>query len=566
MYINELIIKNFRGIKSLTWSGIPTGISALIGPGDSCKTTVLDAIGILFHSYWNLTLSENDFHDHDLTNDITIEATVVDPPSELTEDRQFLSYLRGVDINTGNIVDEPDSESPALTIRFTMDAEFEPDWRIVCDRHTEGLRISGNKRNRFGIRRIEAASGDLRWGPRSSLRAVTNSTDDHLTEHVLREAAKSARETVSKGLKQLDPSISDIYNTAKILRGASESSHFSAELNADLAAISKGSVSLHADDLPVERSGLGTRRLVSVAVESLSRSGATILLCDELEIGLEPYRTRHLVRYLKSHNQQVFMTTHSPVVLRELQASQLAILRQDTNTRGILAVKRPSSEVDQGTIRGNTEAFLAKRVAVCEGPTEIGFIRETCAELERRDPERLSITEPTSADGDTNVVRKALSFHRLGYETAIVCDNDTSHVDESKLPDGFPLLRCDDGLSIEQQVLHNATSKGCIEAVRFAVKKYDTTRVRNQLTSAGLSDVKDLDALMKGDADALTAPPGEAVATAANSKGNPWFKSITGGEFLAWLASDASLINQTKSLANYLRKLQDWCTPDVSES
>src|SRR3954462_975409 len=43
-----------------------------------------------------------------------------------------------------------------------------------------------------------------------------------------------------------------------------------------------------------------------------------ISLIDEIELGLEPHRIRGLLFKLKKTPQQIFTTTHSPVVVREL--------------------------------------------------------------------------------------------------------------------------------------------------------------------------------------------------------------------------------------------------------
>jgi predicted ATP-dependent endonuclease of OLD family len=43
MQIRNLQVKNFRGIKEFNWT-IDSPVICLIGPGDSTKTTILDAI------------------------------------------------------------------------------------------------------------------------------------------------------------------------------------------------------------------------------------------------------------------------------------------------------------------------------------------------------------------------------------------------------------------------------------------------------------------------------------------------------------------------------------------
>jgi predicted ATP-dependent endonuclease of OLD family len=59
--------------------------------------------------------------------------------------------------------------------------------------------------------------------------------------------------------------------------------------------------------------------------------GKNISLIDELEVGLEPHRIRGLIYKLKNSNQQIFTTTHSPVVIRELKVveNELYICKRD---------------------------------------------------------------------------------------------------------------------------------------------------------------------------------------------------------------------------------------------
>lgn len=70
---------------------------------------------------------------------------------------------------------------------------------------------------------------------------------------------------------------------------------------------------------------------------------------------------------------QVFMTTHSPVTLRELSSNQLTVLRQRDGVH--YGISAGSVEGIQGTLRKSAEAFLSKSVIVCEGASEVGFAR-----------------------------------------------------------------------------------------------------------------------------------------------------------------------------------------------
>ena len=81
-------IDNFRGIKRLDWQPRP-GINCLIGSGDSGKTTILDAIELVFASRNGVMFDDADFYDVDpKKNPISITVTLADIPSEfLRNDR-----------------------------------------------------------------------------------------------------------------------------------------------------------------------------------------------------------------------------------------------------------------------------------------------------------------------------------------------------------------------------------------------------------------------------------------------------------------------------------------------
>lgn len=80
MKIRELTIENFRGIKRLDWA-IPADkkLICLIGKGDSGKSTILDAIGWLLGSRWNLPVDVCDFNDED--KPILLKAVLSEMPA-----------------------------------------------------------------------------------------------------------------------------------------------------------------------------------------------------------------------------------------------------------------------------------------------------------------------------------------------------------------------------------------------------------------------------------------------------------------------------------------------------
>ena len=60
MQIRELTIEGFRGINALCWRP-SSNVVCLVGPGDSTKTTILDAIELVLGSRWAVPLTDMDF-------------------------------------------------------------------------------------------------------------------------------------------------------------------------------------------------------------------------------------------------------------------------------------------------------------------------------------------------------------------------------------------------------------------------------------------------------------------------------------------------------------------------
>lgn len=589
MHVHELTIENFRGVKSFS-QFFDHGLNGIIGAGDSGKTTILDALTVLFHPNWMVNLSDNDFYQGDpAINPIRITATVAHPPPDLTTDKTFFAYLRGIDGASLRIVDEPDDHIPALTCELTVGSDFEPHWRIICDRHPEGTPLSATNRMKFGVRRIDASDHHLKWVRNSALHQLSEDSDGRSTDTVLREVSRGARAAARETLSPFSSTLDAISTEARTLRAASDRSTFSAELDADLTALTRGSISLHLDDRPVSRTGLGSRRLVTIGVQNLAEAGAHVLLIDELEAGLEPHRTRHLIRYLQRTNcRQVLLTTHSPVVVRELSASQLRIARRTTDPApsqttlgkldgaeqpakpsapetigGIVSLVTPP-EATQGTIRAHAEGFLSPRVLICEGATEVGFIRALCNELENDEPARMSLIATVDANGDPQFIKPAKHFRQLGYTVGVFCDDDTG-TDLTELQDeGITILRTARGLDLEQQVLRYLTFQGIRTVIAYAIEEKELdgktpASVQDTLINNGVPR-SIAQALVTG--EDLSDPPQDLpqMISIAAGKGG-WFKRINRGEDMATLVLDPALTVMTPELKNYLDDLRDWCAP-----
>jgi energy-coupling factor transporter ATP-binding protein EcfA2 len=424
MQLRQVKIENFRGIRHFDWKP-DAAVSCLIGPGDSTKTTILDAIDCAVTSRWNVAIAETDFHTGRFKEPITITVTVGQLPPALLQEDSFGLDLRGWNASEG-LKDEPEgADEPVLTIRFHVDGSLEPIWRIVNDRRPDGRRISAKDREAFGLVRL---GGDidrhLSW-TRGSL--LTRQTDSLLeVGRVLADAHRQARELVSNAnLTKLATVAERLEERAKQL-GVNAPGTFRPGLETMLTVGGMGPLSLHAADIPVRALGLGSRRLVALALQWMAVTEGAIVLVDEVEHALEPHRLRHLLRVLRAAPRegkgQVILTTHSSVAVEEMAADELLSVRCED---GRTSARRVSSDL-QALVRGNSEAFLGRNVLVCEGKTEIGLCRgliPSWAESRQKVPLAQTGTAFALGNGE-EAAGRAQKLALLGYRTALFADSD----------------------------------------------------------------------------------------------------------------------------------------------
>jgi hypothetical protein len=153
------------------------------------------------------------------------------------------------------------------------------------------------------------------------------------------------------------------------------------------------------------------------------------LLIDEIEYGLEPHRISLLVSHLRKRVEasgQVFLSTHSTSVLREVRFGEVFVSRRDAT--GKVEVK-PSATTATAPleakryIRDLGEAMLTRSVLVCEGQTEIALLKGY-AEGTQRQFQKFGAT--VIDGGGASAPAVAIHFASLGYRTALLTDSDAA--------------------------------------------------------------------------------------------------------------------------------------------
>ena len=174
--IRKVEIDHFRGIRHLEWDP-SSGLNCLIGPGDSGKSTVLDAIDLCLGARRNIQFTDADFHMLDVETPVTIQVTLGELDDDLKNLDAYGMYLRGFDSETRTVEDEPEKEcETVLTLKLAVASDLEPNWMLVSERaEAQGLtrNLSWADRVRLAPTRIGAmADYHLGWRRGSVLNRV----------------------------------------------------------------------------------------------------------------------------------------------------------------------------------------------------------------------------------------------------------------------------------------------------------------------------------------------------------------------------------------------------------
>lgn len=537
--IRRIEIENFRSIHRLDW--YPSeGINCLIGPGDSGKSTILDAIDLCLGARRNISLTDADFFGLDVDQEIKITLTIGDLTDDLKNIESYGLYLRGYTAGTGVIEDEPEKDSETvLCLRLTVRGDLEPEWSLISDRaaaQSASRNLAWGDRTRLAPTRLGAAAEyNLGWRRGSVLNQLSDERAD--ASAALAKAARNARDSFGDEAKdQLSATLGIVQDTASEL-GVSVGTSVRAMLDAHSVNFSGGTISLHDNDgVPLRGLGTGSTRLLIAGLQRKAAERTSIVLIDELEHGLEPHRIIKLLGSLGAKEAkpplQVFATTHAPVALRELSGDQLVVLRDVGDRHDALGI---GSDNDiQGTIRSQPEAFLAPSVLVCEGASEVGFIRGL-------DQYRVAKNKPSiaacgvalvDAGGVSKIYSRALPLQSAGYRVAILRDDDKKPdaTDEAQFEGDGVVFKWRDGKAIEDEIFTCASDKAVGDMVDYAIELYGAELIANHVSSVSgntvsLSDMQ-LDALTDGYGEAYR----EILAKAASTKKNPWFKTVTAME------------------------------------
>lgn len=418
--IKQLHIKRFRGIADLKWNP-HLGMNIILGGGDCGKSTILEALGLLFSTSNAFSLTEYDFWNKKSENGFSIEATIY-----VSDDFEFSSGSKiywpwewdgeNPVLPSADVSEITKAQSPVFKVAVYATTDYELSWEIVQpddsrEHFPVGLRrkiglveLTNDTRNDRDLRLVYGSALD-RLISDNSLRSKIGQA---ISTIPLRKALSDEAE---QALTKLDGSLQKEHLPSGLDLGFTSSQGISIGSLIGLLA-NKGDVSL-----PLASWGSGTCRMAALQISAGKGSETLITTIDELERGLEPYRLRQLVSSLLKSDTQSFVTTHSPIALSCSEGAQLWYLDAAGNLGALDRVKTRSQQ------RRDPETFLSKLSIIAEGETEVGFISAILESLLSSNPLDAGV-RVSLGQGDDQLLELLENLHESGICFAGFADND----------------------------------------------------------------------------------------------------------------------------------------------
>lgn len=567
--IRKLEIRNFRSIRQLDWW--PTeGMNCLIGAGDAGKSSILDAIDFCLGARRSLTLSDSDFHNLEVENDISITLVLGRLDESLRNYEAYGDFLSG--LRSDGVVEEEPGHGleTVLRLNLTVSGDLEPRWRLLSKRAQDrGVDRGLNWGDRLTLsptRLGDWAENNLAWRRGSVLNRLSEEKPD--ASKALSNAAREARKTFgAEAEKQLGGALAIVNKAAREL-GVPVGTAAKALLDTHSVSVSGGTIALHNDmGVPLRGLGIGSTRLLIAGLQREVAEKSSILLVDEVEHGLEPHRIMRLIGSLGAKTtpapQQVFATSHSPVVLKELGHHQLFVVRKNVHgSHHPYAIPADT----QGTLRAFPEAFLAPSVLLCEGATEVGFIRgfdQYCIAQGQTSMQAAGVAVVDCGGGHADrPYQRAKALIALGYRTAIFRDDDVrpSQALQTEVTSlGGTTFTWFDGQDIESAIVFNVSDQILLQMVDYAISVHGIDLIAAHVSSAsqGADNLQNIRNVLFSQQH-LSSPVQRNILARACGGKNAWFKSVTHMEHVALHILAPKNGGISPALTNKINELLGW--------
>ncbi|MBD5329213.1 MAG: AAA family ATPase [Bacteroides sp.] len=518
--IKGIYIKNFRGIKELKHFFNSERFIVLIGRGDSGKSTILSAIQYALSPSWNISFSDLDFYNQDTSVPIEIMLWLTELSSELLKEQKFGLYVENP------LDNHVCTEDLSIVLKLKVSADLEPKWTVIPrNKDVDEKNISASDRALLGLNFIgDYTDTQFAYNRQSPLYALTKAFLDK-EQDIERIKTKLLRALSSniddEHFKVLNGPLNDLKTKALALGLSIEDIYANIDIKEN--PYTGNSIALHHNSLPYRLQGKGSKRLMSIAIQSeLTKSGG-IMLVDEIEQGLEPDRIRTLVNILKSPERgQVFITTHNTDVIKECLCNNLFVV-----TKGVCNLSKVSVDLDNCR-RYIPGVFFTPKVICCEGDTEYGILESIDKWITKTQGVNFSALGVSIANvgGGANMFLYSAWLKDMGFDTCVFADDDIKDKDKPAKEKcqslGIPLFLCQEGYCSEKQIFQDLPWNAVVEILNCPQTNFPKSY---SIMTKELGEK--LNKKLSGEAQLKIRT--DQAARAIEFK---WFKHLPGGQFL----------------------------------
>ncbi|ARM34984.1 AAA family ATPase [Legionella longbeachae] len=566
--IVNLNINNFRGINNFDINfPLNSDFVCFIGRGDSCKTSILDAISLVLSPKWSISFQDSDFFNCNIESPIEISVSLVNFPEKLISESKYGLYVRAYDPIKMKILDDFVGEEqeflPALTIRLVVDSQLLPKWTVSNAKHHEDKIISNTDRESLSCFMIsDFIDRHFTWSkgnPLFTLSSLIKDLDEN-DKNIIIDALREAKKQIdTSNFNELNEITELIKSQASLFGLDIKNIHSTIDFRE--LAIKDDRISLHDDLIPFRLKGKGSRRLASFAIQSILVKRGGILLVDELEQGLEPDRIKQLVRTLRDiHEGQIFITTHSREVIVELESNNLIYVQKDSENHISHKIFNHDKKQLQAIVRACPEAFFANKIVICEGATEIGICRALDKyRMKLLGKNSFSLLNCAYIDGGgSNLAERAKQIKDVGLDVAILCDSDRDLTPSKPdlLANDIKIFDCEIDYCIEKQAFMDLPWIAIQRLIDYVCKSHkngDFTLLEKTIKSKYPNgflphDWQEIDNKIVR----------ETLISASIISGKEWFKRIDHGEALGDVIFEYIDDIKNKKIGSMLLGLSDW--------
>ena len=553
MLIRQLTLRRFGRFEDFTWYP-SVGINCLIGPGDAGKTTILDAIGRATSAAPAAAASEHDYFRRRTEARFEIEMCIGDLSPELKGAFRPPALWgwqgEGNELRTAPI--EGADAVVRVLVRGTADLETE---HRVLSPDGEELSLSVDKRRLLGLCRV----GEMRGSSREFRMARGSMLERTLGREDVRGAAAVAVRVASEQLllpEEVEARLATL--GAHLQREGVTTDEVTLEVlsppGQSLLGLLGLAVGQRGEAISLASAGQGTQRLASFVLArelAVARqlSGTPLVVMDEVELGLEPYRRRLLVQQLRrllGASGQAFLTTHSSTVLAELRVEELHRLdwRTADDNAARPRVTRLGSALQKAK-QQDAESLLCRLPIVCEGATEQRLVRallDVCAVAAGSSLAALGV-HAVDGGGQPHAFSVIDAYREAGFELGMFLDDEQKHSGERAKRAAYPEVVAGtwSGRSCTEHALAHGLSLAQLDELLGIgdpdVDRLDERRRKQLCAAIGSKSEHGAQVLL---ADYAEEQVRDAWGRAAHERN--WFKPRAHGEALvAWLIQPGRL-------------------------